>query len=82
MSTEGCTRLEEGHITGVSEEVLAAVARALRRRSRTGVHPRVQWMLDPVTSSAAFVTNGRLDVLAGNALVRALWALWPPPGHG
>lgn len=29
VSTEWYTRLEKGHITGVSEEVLAAVARAL-----------------------------------------------------
>jgi MmyB-like transcription regulator ligand binding domain len=34
----------------------------------------VQWMLDSMTSSAAFVVNGRMDVLAINALGRALYA--------
>ncbi|BCJ47764.1 transcriptional regulator [Actinoplanes ianthinogenes] len=98
VSTEWYTRLEKGHIGGVSEEVLDAVARALRldddertylfdvaRSSRAGsrtpsrrrdveVPPRVQWMLDSVTMSAAFVRNGRTDVIAGNCLARAVFA--------
>ena len=76
VSTDWYTRLEKGHIAGVSEDVLEAVARALQldeaerthlfdlaraakptrapqRRSRAGVHPRVQWMLDSMTTSAA-----------------------------
>jgi len=99
VSTEWYTRLEKGHITGVSDDVLEAVARALRldraeriylfelaraarpaartaprRRRRSEVPPRVQWMLDSMTGSAAFVCNGRLDVLAANALARALYS--------
>jgi transcriptional regulator with XRE-family HTH domain len=97
VSTDWYTRLEKGHIAGVSEDVLEAVARALqldeaeriylldlaraarptrapRRRSKARIHPRVQWMLDSMTSSAAFVVNGRMDVLAINALGRALYA--------
>jgi transcriptional regulator with XRE-family HTH domain len=98
VSTEWYTRLEKGHISGVSEDVLAAVARALqlgederiylfdlakaarpspasrRRRKAVEVPPRVQWLLDSVTLSAAFVTNGRLDIVATNALARALFA--------
>ncbi|MFQ1002804.1 helix-turn-helix transcriptional regulator [Modestobacter sp. SSW1-42] len=98
VSTDWYTRLEKGHITGVSEDVLEAVARALQldeaertylfdlaraarpgrapqRRARGGIAPRVQWMLDTMTGSAAFVANGRLDVLATNTLG---WALHAP----
>jgi transcriptional regulator with XRE-family HTH domain len=98
VSTEWYTRLEKGHISGVSEDVLEAVARALqfdeaervylfdlaraarptgrapRARKQAQVRPRVQWMLDSMTSSAAFVRNGRMDILAINALGRALYA--------
>jgi transcriptional regulator with XRE-family HTH domain len=96
VSTEWYTRLEKGHIAGVSEDVLEAVARALQldeaertylfdlaraaikptrspqRRSSAHVQPRVQWMLDSMTGSAAFVANGRLDIVAANSLGRAL----------
>ncbi|WEH18183.1 helix-turn-helix transcriptional regulator [Streptomyces sp. VNUA24] len=110
VSTEWYIRLEKGHISGVSEEVLDAVARALRldedertylfdlaraarpvrrplrRRQAADLPPRVQWLLDSMTLSAAFVTNGRLDIVAGNALTRALFApLHASPtvdGHG
>ncbi|WP_418605481.1 helix-turn-helix transcriptional regulator [Georgenia sp. SUBG003] len=98
VSTEWYTRLEKGHISGVSDEVLEAVARALQldgaervylfelaraarpaartapRRRRSEVPPRVLWMLDSMTGSAAFVCNGRLDILAANALARALYS--------
>ncbi|GAA4984842.1 transcriptional regulator with XRE-family HTH domain [Nonomuraea thailandensis] len=98
VSTEWYTRLEKGHISGVSEDVLDAVAQALRldqdertylfdlaraarparhapsRRKDVQVPPRVQWLLDSVTLSAAFVRNGRQDIVASNALARALHA--------
>ncbi|MDX5311806.1 MAG: helix-turn-helix transcriptional regulator [Rhodococcus sp. (in: high G+C Gram-positive bacteria)] len=98
VSTEWYTRLEKGHIGGVSEDVLEAVARALqldeaertylfdlaraarpthrapRARKQAQVRPRAQWMLDSMTASAAFVRNGRMDILATNALGRALYS--------
>jgi transcriptional regulator with XRE-family HTH domain len=98
VSTEWYTRLEKGHIRGVSDDVLEAVARALqldeaeraylfdlaraarptqrtpRPRKQAQVRPQVQWMLDSMTSSAAFVRNGRMDILATNALGRALYS--------
>ncbi|MGX5358108.1 helix-turn-helix transcriptional regulator [Kocuria sp. KH4] len=98
VSTEWYARLEKGHIRGVSEEVLEAVARALRldeeertylfdlaraarpaARRRAGrkeveVAAPIQWMLDSITMSAGFVRNGRLDVVATNALARAVHA--------
>jgi transcriptional regulator with XRE-family HTH domain len=99
VSAEWYTRLEKGHITGVSEDVLASVSRALRldedeqtylldlaraarssaahagcRQWREAALPeQVQWMLDAMTMAAAVVTNGRWDVLASNALGRALY---------
>ncbi|HEX5202805.1 MAG TPA: helix-turn-helix transcriptional regulator [Actinoplanes sp.] len=98
VSTEWYTRLEKGHIGGVSDDVLDAVARALQlddderthlfdlarssrpegrapsRRRDAELPPQVQWLLDAMTMSSAFVRNGRTDVLAGNALARALHA--------
>ncbi|MGP9724499.1 helix-turn-helix transcriptional regulator [Corynebacterium sp. AOP40-9SA-29] len=98
VSTEWYTRLEKGHIAEVSDDVLHAVADALRlddderaylldlarsakpsrrkttRRRDVPLAPRVQWMLDSVTLSAAYVRNGRLDVIGANALGRAVHA--------
>ncbi|MGN6606095.1 MAG: helix-turn-helix transcriptional regulator [Jatrophihabitans sp.] len=98
VSTEWYTRLERGHIAGVSEDVLDAVARTLqlsddertylfdlarssqRRRpapSRSGdvdVSPQIQWLLDSMTMTSAFVRNACADVVAGNALARAVFA--------
>jgi transcriptional regulator with XRE-family HTH domain len=98
VSTEWYARLEKGHISGVSEDVIRAVADALRlddderthlfdlaraarsahrtpsRRKDVQVPEPVQWLLDTVTLSAAFVRNGRMDVVATNPLARALHA--------
>lgn len=57
---------------------LARVARArrrpARRSTRAQVSTEVQWMLDSFEGSAAFVANGRLDIIAANALARALYS--------
>ncbi len=97
VSTDWYTRLEKGHISGVSADVLDAVARALqldeaerthlfnlaraarpertpRRRGRSRVRPSVQRILDSMVTTPAFVRNGRLDLLAINALGRALFS--------
>jgi transcriptional regulator with XRE-family HTH domain len=98
VSTDWYARLEKGHIAEISDDVLDAVARALRlddeeraylldlaraakpiatrarRRKPEPVPPSVQWLLDSMTMSAAFVGNGRLDVVAINALGRAMYA--------
>jgi hypothetical protein len=44
------------------------------RRRDVEVPPRVQWLLDSMTMSSAFVRNGRTDVVASNPLARALLA--------
>ncbi|MFI9583852.1 transcriptional regulator [Streptomyces sp. NPDC052236] len=58
---------------------LARAARPARRtpprRKDVVVPPRIQWMLDSMTMSSAFVRNGRMDVIAHNALARAVHAL-------
>jgi transcriptional regulator with XRE-family HTH domain len=58
---------------------LARAANAPRRRGPSppagqDVRPGVQRLLDAMTGAAAFVRNGRLDVLATNTLGRALYA--------
>jgi transcriptional regulator with XRE-family HTH domain len=97
VSTDWYVRLEKGHIGGVSEDVLDAVARALRldeaerahlfdlaraakprrapaRRGAAGIRPSLRRVLDSMTGTAAFIRNGRLDLLAANQLGRALYA--------
>ncbi|WP_328430282.1 MmyB family transcriptional regulator [Streptomyces sp. NBC_00443] len=49
-------------------------SRTPRRRKAVDIPPRVQWLLDSMTLSAVFVTNGRLDIVGTNALARALFA--------
>ncbi|WP_433602379.1 helix-turn-helix transcriptional regulator [Nocardia sp. CA-135953] len=97
VSTDWYIRLEKGHISGVSDDVLYAVARALqltdaerehlfnlartakpartpRRRGKSQIPASVQRVLDSMTGAAAFVRNGRLDILANNQLGRALYS--------
>jgi quercetin dioxygenase-like cupin family protein/transcriptional regulator with XRE-family HTH domain len=105
VSPDWYIRLEKGHILGVSDDVLDAVARALqltdaecehlfnlaraakpartpRRRGKTAIPPSVQRVLDSMSGTAAFVRNGRLDILAGNALARALYSpVLDDPAH-
>lgn len=45
-----------------------------RRPARQRVRPTVQHLLDAMTGAAAFVLNGRLDVLAANSLGTALYS--------
>jgi transcriptional regulator with XRE-family HTH domain len=53
-----------------------------RRPTRAQVRPSVQRLLDTMTGAAAFVRNGRLDILATNHLGHALYApvFDDPPG--
>lgn len=96
VSTDWYIRLEKGHINGISDDVLDAVARALRldeaerahlfdlahaarptraprRQARTQVRPSLQRIVESMATTCAFIRNGRLDVLAINALGRTLY---------
>lgn len=44
------------------------------RQPRPTVRPQVQWLLDSMTDTAAYVRNARIDILAANTLGRALYA--------
>ncbi|WP_211373445.1 helix-turn-helix transcriptional regulator [Agromyces allii] len=91
ISTEYYLRLEQGRETHPSDQVLDALARALRlddaaRRylhelARPAPDPHdgidevdehVQWLIDSWPTTSAVVHNRYLDVLATNALARAL----------
>jgi transcriptional regulator with XRE-family HTH domain len=98
VSVDYYTRLERGNMSGVSESVLEALARALqldeaerahlfdlaraagttartrRRPTKQRVRSSVQHLLDAITGAPALVQNGRLDILAANALGRALYS--------
>jgi transcriptional regulator with XRE-family HTH domain len=98
VSTDYYARMEKGNLSGVSEAVLHAVARALRmdeaerehfwdlaraagplstrapRRRPAQVRSSIVDVIDSMAGAAAFVRNGRLDVLAINPLGRALYS--------
>ncbi len=97
ISVEYYTQLERGGVTGVSDQVIDAIARALllddveqahlydlvdsaRRRARRpttttdSVGTAAQRVLDAFVDAAAFIRNGRLDILAINPLASALYA--------
>lgn len=52
----------------------AAEARAPRRPSRQPVRVELRNMLEAMSGVPAYIRNGRLDLLAGNPLARALFA--------
>jgi transcriptional regulator with XRE-family HTH domain len=53
----------------------SAIMRPRRRTTKRWTpRPSLQWTLDAVTHGAAFVRNGRMDLLAANHLARALYA--------
>jgi len=79
---------ERAHLFDLARRTTATPA---RRRPAQRVRPGLQQLLDAMTDVPAFVQNGRLDVLAANALGRALYcdlyddvvrgAAGRPPNH-
>ncbi|WP_420124037.1 helix-turn-helix domain-containing protein [Nakamurella sp.] len=65
---------ERAHLFDLAHAA-SPVARPPRRRSAAtwAPHPSLQWVLDAVVGGPAFVRNGRMDVLAANALARAFY---------
>lgn len=99
VSVDYYTKLERGNLSGTSESVLDAIARALkldeaerdhlynlarassssgrarRRPLQSGaVRPTLQFMLDSITTSPAFIGNHHMDIVAANQLGFALYS--------
>ncbi|MFC9765961.1 helix-turn-helix domain-containing protein [Rhodococcus jostii] len=99
VSAEYYVQIERGGVGGVSDEVLHAIATALRlddeetehlftlaraattrprrrntSRARVEVPEPVQALVDAMLTAPAVVQNGHLDIVAVNALGRALYA--------
>lgn len=64
---------ERAYLFDLARAARPAHRRATRRRD-VPVAPQVQWMLDSITLSAAYVRNGTLDIIGSNSLGRALLA--------
>jgi transcriptional regulator with XRE-family HTH domain len=81
----GALQLNEAerlHLFDLARTANTSPARAARRRAPQQVRPGGQLILDGMADTPAFVRNGRLDVLAVNALGRALYSpLFVGPGQ-
>jgi transcriptional regulator with XRE-family HTH domain len=67
---------EYAHLLDLARAANTGTAAARTRRRPAGQHvrPGVQRLLDAMNTAPAYVRNGRLDVLAANALGRAVFA--------
>jgi transcriptional regulator with XRE-family HTH domain len=65
---------ERLHLFNLARAANGSAVRATRRRTPKEIRPATQLILDGMTDVPAFVRNGRLDVLAVNALGRALYS--------
>jgi transcriptional regulator with XRE-family HTH domain len=73
----GALRLDEAERAHLFDLARASRDRGTgRSRSapKRTVRPSIQWMIEAMTGAAAFVANGRQDILAANHLGRALFA--------
>ncbi|KQT93482.1 hypothetical protein ASG49_00180 [Marmoricola sp. Leaf446] len=66
---------ERSHLQSLARAARGELDPGAPARERAGVRPRLQRLLDTMTTSPAYVRNGRMDILAHNALAR--W-LYPP----
>jgi transcriptional regulator with XRE-family HTH domain len=64
---------ERAHLFDLARAAQPAAPKR-RRRTQQRVRPSVQRMIDAMTGAPALVQNGRLDILAANALGRALYS--------
>jgi transcriptional regulator with XRE-family HTH domain len=65
---------ERLHLLDLARTANTSPARARRRPVPQQVRPGIQFILDGMSDTPAFVRNGRLDILAVNALGRALYS--------
>lgn len=70
---------ERAHLSDLADAANAS-ARRRRRPPARRVRPPVQWLLDRMAVTPAYVRNARTDLLAANALARALYEpIWAMP---
>lgn len=73
---------ERAHLFDLARTASTSATRAIRAVGRRHVRPQVQWLLDAMGGTAAYVRNARTDLLAANALGRALYApVFETPGR-
>jgi transcriptional regulator with XRE-family HTH domain len=65
---------EISHVFDLARALRSTTREPRRRQPQVRIRPSVQRILDSMTTTPAFVRNGRLDVLAINALGQALYA--------
>lgn len=65
---------ERAHLFDLARTAQPTAARPRRRQAKRRIRPDIQWTLDAITGAAAYVSNERLDILASNALGRALFS--------
>ena len=65
---------ERLHLLNLARTANTSPARAAQRRTPRQIRPATQLILDGMADTPAFVRNGRLDMLAANALGRALYS--------
>ena len=65
---------ERAHLSDLARAARGGAVREPRRRTQAQVRPSILRILESMTTTPAFVRNGRLDVLAVNELGRALYA--------
>jgi hypothetical protein len=74
---------ERAHLFDLAHAASPVARPPRRRNSKTWTpHTSLQWALDAVTGGPAFVRNGRMDLLAVNALARAFYMdVYDMPGQ-
>jgi transcriptional regulator with XRE-family HTH domain len=66
---------ERSHLLDLAKAANASPIPSKRRSAKAqNVRPSLQFILDAITGGPAFVRNGRLDILASNALGKAVYA--------
>jgi transcriptional regulator with XRE-family HTH domain len=65
---------ERAHLFDLARAAQPTGAPPRRRAPKPRIRPEIRWTLDAITGAAAYVGNDRLDMLATNALGRALFS--------
>lgn len=74
QSLANALQLDEAERSHLYDLARTASARKPWTAPRQRVRPAVQWLLDSMTGTAAYVRNSRSELLAANTLGRALYA--------